>query len=462
MVKLLLQESGTVRAFRLGDGVVSVGSGEAASLRVQSGDVAELHFEIEVRGESASVRPMPGVLPLSIDGEPCSAEASLGLRTAVQVGGLVLWIDSDDSTSTVSPLQRIKPKGASGKGPSNAKGHFPPVAKGPRENPKANYRGKQRVVESQRRTVKRGLPNAVLVGGPLLVVVIAFLVFSKGVKDSNKSAIRSVSAMLDVVEQKLKSSSINDAERELARVLPSYERTKEDEARILDIEGRLKLALQEEREAQANLAGSKFLDVYLKRYEKDKLKGDPTPARIRLFLKRTQEFRRRWPKHQQMAWVDRMEQRFEGTVDIHQPPSLDDITWEIKFIDIGENRNYKLAFELIEDLATRIGEDEKDKLERLRLRVIAARDEHFRERMEKVDSVLRNYDSVVKPVNWLLHLVLWSNDEGLSEKAAYKLISLEGADACLRGYEAPYPELYNEILAHPVVRDYARKQGILQ
>ena len=467
MVKLLLQESGTVRAFKLGDGVLRIGTGEQASLRVESREVAELHFELEVSGERATVRPMAGVTPPKVNGEVQAAESSIGFREPVQVGGVTLWIDADDSSSTTAPIVAAKPSataipGAGGKGPSNIKGHFPPVAKGPKKGTKANYRGTKRVVESQRKTIKRGLPNGVLIGGPLIIVVIAFMLFRKGVEDSNKQGIYSVSEMLDVVEKKLNTMSIRDAEAELTRIKPEMERSEDDEARIAAIQQRMLSMKAEAFEIQANLAGTKFLDTYLRRYEQSHLKGDPSHARIRMFMMRIKEFRERWPTHAGMEWIDRVSKRFESSVDLSQAPSFDDVVWEIKFIDVGENRNFKKAFALIAGLYSQTAEGDQGKIDRLKARVVQARDEHYQGRFDKVEDVLKFYDSVTKPVFWLLHLVLWCGDEGMAEKAAYRLISLGGADACLRGYEEHRPDLFMQIMEHPVIHEYALTHKIIE
>jgi len=463
MVKLYLQESGSVRAFKLGNGVARIGSGEKANLRLDAKGLADVHLELEVGDQGVLVRPMPGVLPPMLNGEPLEAESALGHRQAVVVGDVVLWVDADDSKSTRSPLDDQPTKAVAGSaiGQDLAKGKFQPRAKGPRKNTKANYRGKQRVIESKRRRVERGLPSGLVVGGGLLLLLVVFFVVRNRITASNSHAIFSVSKMLDTVEEKMRSTSIHDARIEFNRIHGDLERTDEEAARMRDIRLRLDEMQAQEIEMQANLIGSKYLDTKLKRYEKSQLLGDPSHAKIRLFLMRTQEFKRRWPSHKDMAWVERMEARFSSAVDVSAPPSLDDIVWEIKYIDSGENRNFKHAFALIDDVSTRVSGAAKDSLERLRLRTIAARDEHFKGRMDKVHDVVTHFDSVVKPVGWMLHLVLWCGDEGLADKAAHKLISLEGADACLRGYEFTYPDLYREILAHPVVGEYAREKHII-
>ena len=56
MVRLIVEEQGARRAFRLGEGTLKVGSGAAAQLRLQSGDVADVHAEIDWKDGVARLR----------------------------------------------------------------------------------------------------------------------------------------------------------------------------------------------------------------------------------------------------------------------------------------------------------------------------------------------------------------------------------------------------------------------
>ena len=60
MAKLILEENGKRRAFNLGDGVLSVGAGEEAKLRLAVSDVADVHVDLELRGTTLTLRPRTG------------------------------------------------------------------------------------------------------------------------------------------------------------------------------------------------------------------------------------------------------------------------------------------------------------------------------------------------------------------------------------------------------------------
>lgn len=81
MAKLIVEEAGAQRAFRLGDGVVTIGSGEGARLKLSSADVAEVHAEIELTGGTIRLRPKPGVTPPQRRGRSRLQRARDRLRT---------------------------------------------------------------------------------------------------------------------------------------------------------------------------------------------------------------------------------------------------------------------------------------------------------------------------------------------------------------------------------------------
>ncbi|MGK0218549.1 MAG: hypothetical protein ACI9HE_002043, partial [Planctomycetota bacterium] len=67
-MRLILEENGETRRFKLNQGTLTVGSGESCTLTVQSEDVADVHLEIRVDGEDVIVVPRKGVGPVKVGG----------------------------------------------------------------------------------------------------------------------------------------------------------------------------------------------------------------------------------------------------------------------------------------------------------------------------------------------------------------------------------------------------------
>ena len=72
MARLILEEGGQRRAFRVNEGKLTIGSSESCTLTLASPDVAEIHAELEVHGEEITLRPRPGVTPPRVLGKAVS------------------------------------------------------------------------------------------------------------------------------------------------------------------------------------------------------------------------------------------------------------------------------------------------------------------------------------------------------------------------------------------------------
>ena len=137
MARLIVEEGGQRRAFKVGDGVLSLGSGGEARLRLRSTDVAEVHAEISIEGGVATLRPRPGVVPPTLGGEPVSGPARLDPGVEVRVGSARLWLEADDG-STPAPASAGAAAAASARPPRPPEGEaLAPSRRPPRTAPSA-------------------------------------------------------------------------------------------------------------------------------------------------------------------------------------------------------------------------------------------------------------------------------------------------------------------------------------
>src|SRR5688572_20598631 len=104
MTRLVVEEGGKRRAFKVGDGVITIGSGAGATLKLASTKVAEIHAEIVVQGGAVTVRPRPGVLPPTLKGRAQSAEFKVPKGSTVVIGDAKLTVDPPDpAAAPVAP-----------------------------------------------------------------------------------------------------------------------------------------------------------------------------------------------------------------------------------------------------------------------------------------------------------------------------------------------------------------------
>ncbi len=430
MAKLIVEEGGARRVFRMGKGVLTVGSGAEARLRLSSPDVAEIHFELERSEQAIKLRPRPGVVPPRIGGAPVQGDVLLAPGRTVEIGGARLWIEPEDAAPRAAPGAR-------------------PVSPTSRRRP---------LVEVSPRRVKRGLPAwgvaAIILGIAGLALVVWWVQVSRRAMQGDSLAV----AMIKGAEQLADRGDHEEAEAQLSQIPPE----------AIDAEiGRRIAALREQFAARRalldelaeNEAGTKYLDVLLKKYEARHLSGTPEPAKVRLFLKRCRTFRERWPGHPELDWVSRQEARFAGAVDLAAPPTWDDVRWEVKDLTDTSPRNYAAAFAMLDEFLARATGAERTEAEGLREKLASDRAEYAQDRLYQAQHEFEKKEDASKAIWWLVHSVAWLGDEAQENEAARFLVRMPDLQAHLEGYRRTYPELFADLLRNPIVLAWAQEQG---
>jgi hypothetical protein len=468
MVKLMVEEGGVQRAFRLGDGLLTVGSGESARLALASPGIAAVHCELEIAGEEVRVRPMPGVLPPLLHGIQVTAEKALDPGERLHVGEAVLWFESESELeeTAAAPVAKAPPR---------------PVTRRSRRSRSRGGRGRRAragkeartvgapsvaaadaakpVVQRSRTSAQRGLPTWLPVSIGVTVLVLLVL-FAKRAFDSQAAMGTSpVWASLATAREQLTAGNFDSADAWLDRAVkrgPSSDEQVEIAALRRQIGERRDAAVL----AEINLTGTKYMDVMLKKYEAKWLAGTPSSAKVRFFLERLKEFRRRWPRHPDMDWVDRQEARFRGAVDLTAPPTWEELEWEVDYIVTQPVRDYAKAFELVDDFLGRASGMELTDARKLRDELVEGRRLYHEDKLNQARYEYER-DDVSKSVWWLVNLIVFIGDDAMAEEAASYLIRIPDLELHVPGYENTYPERYRKLLAHPTVRAHARELGII-
>jgi FHA domain len=446
MAKLYVEEGGRRRAFRVREGRLSLGAGEACTLRLESPDVADVHAEIELREGRVTLAPRPGVLPPTLDGKPVRAPAVLrdGARFTIGGAGFQLEYEEGEAGAAAPGAAPLPARGAPPRGPAgaNAAAAAPPR---PRVTPTRPLHEVRRGVPPW--LVVLGFAAALLVGGALMGKL-----WNKGASSFNPvTRYNEAVAYHNVGEHDRAQQVLDNLDR--ASLPPDLRaKVEELEASIRDAHAERKLDFHNEQ-------GTEYLDTQLKRFEKERLQGDPPPEAVRVFLKRCRTFRETWPQHPDMDWVDRREARFRGYVDLGQPATFKDVEYEIKTLTWAMPRDYKQAFQLLDDfLAHASGEDHARALE-LQAKLVEERQAYFDDRMQQAAWLWRR-DAKGEAVEWLAQLVLKVGDDAMQAAAAKELIGLPGIEGWLRGYKRDRPEKFDGLMEDAQIRAFAREKEI--
>jgi len=435
MVKLIVEEGGKRRAFRMGKGVLTVGSGAEARLKLASTEVAEIHFELELGESGVILRSRPGVVPPRVAGQPLKADGPLALGKRVEIGGARLWLEPEEGET---PTARAPAPRAPAAAPR-------PAAGGPRA---------RRAHDPE---AKGGRPAWVV---PVVVVALCALAFFLWIRTVGKASTGEGMAhnKLRAAEQAVDRSLYDEALRELAGI-PAGSLTPDQATRRDALEQRIRTGKAESDLALANAAGTKYLDTLLKKYEGLYLQGKPEPAKVRLFLQRCRTFRERWPKHPEMDWVERQERRFGGYVDMNAPLTWEDVSWQVRDLTDGMPRNYAAALALIDELLTRVTGEEATKAKNLRDELVKGRPEYATDRLYQARHEFEKKQDAPKAVWWLVHNIAWLGDEALANESARFLVKMPDLEGHLLGYKLNYPERYALVMRNPIVASWADEAG---
>lgn len=453
MTRLIVEEGGVQRAFRLGDGVLTVGSGPDAKLRLKSTDVAEIHLELRIQDGVVRARPRPGVLPPRVDGTSLEEGGVLAPGQVVEVGSARLWIDGGGEAAPRPAAARAATPAATPAAAPARKSRAPAAG--------ARPAGQRSLVQRTKPRIQRGIPTWLVIVLFLGAAGVAIGSYAYVTKVQGKMTAAPVSARIAASREHLAAGNLDEAEHRLDLISAERTITPAERDEIAAIRDEIA-----ERRAQAdvdvdNLVGSKYFDVMLQKYESKYLAGEPQPSRVRLFLKRCKEFRERWPDHPKMGWVERQELRFKGFIDLSAPPTWEDVDWEIHYLTGGAPRNYKAAFEMLNEFMRRSSPEERAKAQELWDELVAERVEYHKDKLYQAEYEYNDKKDAAKAVWWLLHAVIWIGDEDMADEAAAFLVKIPDLDVHLRGYEKEYPERYAAVLQHPLVHEYAVEHGMI-
>src|SRR5688572_17173215 len=277
MTRLVVEEGGKRRAFKVGDGVITIGSGAGATLKLVSTKVAEVHAEIVVQGGVVTVRPRPGVLPPMLKGRPQSAEFTVPKGTTIVIGDAKLTVDPPDPAAA-------------------------PVAPPPIE--------REEWQRSSRELYKdRGLkPQHVLLIASPIVIVLALVIW----KFFSKPAASPIAAQVQIhrAENNIKSALYEQALADLDLIDDPASLDAPFQARIAELRAAIDERRKESAKDSGNALGTQYLESQVLKFETDRLKGKVDAPAARVFLKRLDEFQRRWPGHPEVEAVKRKRERY--------------------------------------------------------------------------------------------------------------------------------------------------------
>jgi hypothetical protein len=446
MARLILDEKGKRRAFRLNNGRLTIGSSADNSLVLVSSDVADTHAEIRVEDGTVTLIPKPGVMPPTLLGRAVKQPTRLAANSEFKIGSAVFRIVADEQASVPAPgaTKSSRSDGVSARRTASGDGAR---------------------IQHTRRTVKRGMPTWAILAVVALVGVVGYFFFRNWLEDGLETewdpTARYHEAVLAYQEGSVKRAKEELGRIDLTRVTPELkEKVQEFQDKVKGDEERALLA-------EHNMSGTKWLDSNLKGYAKSYLSGDRAERpKARYFVRRCDEFKQEWPKHPELEWVNRYRSRFAKIAEMDSPAEYADLEWEVGRRTAAKPRDYALVFRLIDQFLLESEGDQRAAGQALYQDQIAGREEYFLDRMQE-SRYQWEKQQYGKAVEWLVQVILKIGDEAMEDQAIdffLKMQTVDGAplsDRYLASYKSNRPEQFEILMEHERLREAARSAGVL-
>lgn len=466
MARLTLDENGAKRRFKLNPGKLTIGSGDGATLKLASSNVADLHAELLFEAGIARLRPRPGVLPPTIGGKAVTNETVLVTGQVVKIGAATIFVEYDEGEGPKGPKSTVTASGA----PKVAARPVvtPGRAKGPAVAAPAVGRGasaeERSVVKHQRREIKKGVPTwailglfgvaillGVLYGGDLWgsATTAGFNPFGAKARFEDFWKDGDTKGAATVLEEFAQAELNSEWKAEYARMRELLESNQASSSKgLIDMEAT--------REWQNQLEN----------YFTTHLEGTATRPKARVFVKRLQSFRDRYPDHEKREWVDRMLTRFSGIAQLNEPSSLADLQWEVNRYTVARPRRYKEAFQAIDEFLSRATGTDRDEALKLKATTETEQKALFD---EEILGAAVYYDRIKYPskfdagksIEILVQLVIGMADPALADDAARRLVQMPEITV-LEGYKRERSVTFQRLMENAIVRTRAKQLGLVE
>ncbi|HJM58633.1 MAG: hypothetical protein CMJ98_01005 [Planctomycetes bacterium] len=450
MAKLIVEEGGKRRRFRLNPGKLTIGSGEEATLHLTSQGVARIHAVLVFKDGAVTIEPEAGVAPLKVGGKSHSAGFKLAPGQSVAIGGARISIEAEEGEVKAGPARPAS---------RSSQGLRAPQASGSRASRSRASDDAATPTRSRHRKAKPSVPTGLVVG---LGLVGAFIVVQLMSGWADSASVRAFEPMgsKGKIEEKLKGEDYKGILAELDWVDKNRAELSVEWRSYFD--GKRKEAEGMRAEAQLyarNTTGTKWFATQLEKFQSSYLKGNTRPE-ARVFLKRIAQFRSDYPRHPKLGWCDRMAVRYADIAKLNEPPTMEDLAFEVKTLTWARPRDYKKSFELLEAFLLTASGSDQSVAKALIQEKISERKEFFDDRILQAAYYWDNKEPN-KAVGQLAQLVATIGDSSMEDQAADLLLKIPGLDGYLRSYQRDRVSTFEALMDHGSLRAYAESNNVL-
>ncbi|MCB9913840.1 MAG: hypothetical protein H6828_01675 [Planctomycetes bacterium] len=320
-------------------------------------------------------------------------------------------------------------------------------------------------MQSQRRTVQRGMPTWAVLCIVGAVALIGFFVVRQWMAETGEISYDPQERYNQAVIA-FNEGEVNRAMTELGRIDLDVA-TPELKTKVEELRARVEAGDKSQEIEARYVQATKILDTQLKRYEEKYLRGnDVSRAKARLFVKRCDDFRHEFPGHPDMEWVTRFRDRWSELADLSEPATVEDVAWEVKMLTGGKPRDYTEVFRLLNDVVKRADGADRDAALAMLDTQEAERTEYFEDRMQQARWHWER-EEYGQAFEWLVQVATKIGDDEMRDRAAdalVKMVDKQGrplTDRFMEGYKRDRPWQFEDMLKVPALKEAAQRSGLL-
>lgn len=460
MAKLTLIENGETRRFKLSSGKLTFGSGDAATLKLASDDVAALHGQIEMGAEGALLSVAKGVMPPRVKGSPIKSPYTLRDGQPVHIGSATITVEYDEGegpveTKAAPHIKRTEVAGRRAAGASAVRS-------------RSYAQGDDGEVSRRRHSIERKSNPAGMIIGALValgLVVLAYFFITQTSKGlSGESFDYDVRARR--IEREMGPGGSTGRARKDIEFLLDQEITvaqrKDLEEKLAQLDEVKAQAIETARNTKANDWFQERLKVFY-----DKFDAGTSRPHARLFLKRAEWFLDNYPTHPEREWIERMiENTVRDAAELDSPQTFDDLEVEVWGHAAKLPKDYVLALEAIDDFEAKNGPSVATQA--LRAEVEAGEKEFY-------DTALHNaaisYDKTrfeeqyapSKAIHDMISVLATCANPVYRAEAAARLLKITELtpEHVRKYYKREQPADWARMIEQPLFRDWAEENDLL-
>lgn len=336
-MRLIVQDGEEKRAIRLSPGTLTVGSAETAAVRLSAPGVAPEHLAIHVEGEGVEIEVLAPRHTTELSGQAIEGRVDWPHGALLVVGSARMKADLREKPKAAAPapVRSGAPRGGRAEGRSgSARG-----ASGGGARP-------ARVQRSSRPRAQRSFPTWLILLLAVPAILVAWKAFQSVAQSSASEGFAPKTSEERLVEA-IRMGDTTSAEVEMAKVRANWKSlTPEWTARFEELEKQIKKEVASGDAFMIEAEGEKHIDMRLQRFIDRNLRENGRPE-AREFMRRADRFLQLYPGHSKTDWVERMKAQFGKYAKMNEPPTAEDLLFELKYLTEGSPRDYHKAHEII-------------------------------------------------------------------------------------------------------------------